>query len=364
MHFLHLELERNERLRAAVADLEQRILGNPLRQGLLLDLNPYWLAACRLAQAGLREGSLYGYYAHDMAWPMLYGPFFERPDLVLRFDDVQEFTNAHFGERPADWQPFLLRVAALPSSEADAAEREWRQQLLEAAREASIPTVVESRPRPQLVASCGGGLTNAAGGHGTLGGFLRDRNTGGEYAVTCGHVVSSGFVDSGGSRYGSCAHARPPVPLPATVRCHAACGHLTDLDIALIAPVGAAAGNAAKTVASTVCNQDIVEMHGMKSGVVKYEVGAAVINHWIGGSCWSHLYLVGAPVSSGIAPAWLQLPLTPPPAHGDSGAWLLHQSTEWAGMVVASDNLYGYALPATCLITNANAAFNMDLELL
>jgi hypothetical protein len=56
--------------------------------------------------------------------------------------------------------------------------------------------------------------------------------------------------------------------------------------------------------------------------------------------------------------------MTPPPDDGDSGAWLIRANTEWTGMVVAADDLFGYALASTGLIVEANSRFKMDLKLL
>ena len=59
MHALHVLLSERERLRSAVFSLSEQLYSHPLRLGLVLDLNPLWLGAYAVADAGLGpEGDL------------------------------------------------------------------------------------------------------------------------------------------------------------------------------------------------------------------------------------------------------------------------------------------------------------------
>jgi hypothetical protein len=116
---------------------------------------------------------------------------------------------------------------------------------------------------------------------------------------------------------------------------------VTQLDVALIDVSGTSVTNLATSIAATVAPGDIVNMNGATSGSRTYEVGGALVEHSIGGSCWDRLFLFHAPVSTGVLPAGVQVALTPPPDDGDSGSWLLRNANEWVGMVVAANPLHG-----------------------
>lgn len=197
-----------------------------------------------------------------------------------------------------------------------------------------------------------------------MGGFLKDGQNGATYAVTCGHVLARGVMASTPTGHlGACIHAMPPTPLPPGTRCSTTCAAMTEIDVALIDVQGAAVTNVATRVAEIVDPGDIVTMKGATSGDMRYEIGGAVVEHSIGGCCWNRLFQFHAPVSGGLLPAAVNVALTPPPKGGDSGAWLLRQQSEWAGMVVASNGLHGYALAGTLILARCNAAFQTQLRL-
>lgn len=353
MHILRRALDEDRELAAIVAGLEERIAGNPIKLGLVLDLNPWWLAIFRLHGAGLL-------LEHPVIWPAPYmslaaAPFVQGAraplDLSWWHFTVGTLTEEAFG-RPIAPRPYLIRIAALPRGDEHAYHHD---QLLAAARETPIATVVEFHEPPRLVAACGDRVVGPVT-HGTLGGFVEDRRSGRRYAVTCGHVISSGAARTLTGPLGPCVHAVTPTPLPGGVRCSARCGTVTELDAALIDIGTMRVANVASSVATDVANGDTVVMDGAVSGAVTYEVGGYVVNYEIGGACWTGLIQFHAPVLTGILPVSFQVATTPLPRGGDSGAWLIRNGTEWAGMVVASGHLHGFALDADGLLSRLDAS--------
>lgn len=368
MHLLHAMLRTDETLRSAVNELSEKIYGNSATAGLLLDFNPAWLLASRAEEAGL-----------DPEWftrsPYLPGEWMyvnlgvhsvELPDLRRRFDSSEFFTGSLFGRSFDErLQPYMLRIIAKESG-GNEDNRILRRELVRTAREARIPTLVETHDPVRLLVKPGEGATSNAGLNGTIGGFLCDSNTSQVFAVTCGHVVPQGraVMDSHGMLIGRCVHACEPLPLPHGQICHSACGTMTELDAAFIS-LGAAVNtlNTATHVAQYVVNGDIVEMEGATSGKGRYQVGAAVVNYEIGGACWEGLIQTHAVISGGLLPVAFHVAGSSPPAGGDSGAWLIRNGTEWAGMVVAGNALFGYALAATSVVRHSKSRFGLDLVL-
>ncbi len=360
MHELQLALERDGELREQIDRVSRQISENQLKHALVLDLNPFWDACRRLEAAGLRPDAY-------RWWSCGIGPSAPFPipmrspgpaDLSMRYKVADDLTDSFFGSRKRKG-PYLLRILAAPVRTEE--ERRLRYQLVQAARQASIPTVVETEERATYVAGPGDALT-AGSRTGTLGGFLRDGAFGQAYAVTCGHVVSTGSVSTSAGILGSCVHAAVPVQLPAVSVCTTGCVHMTKLDVALVDVGTATVTNVATSAAQIVARGDSVEMHGGVSGKQDYEVGGIVIEIDIAGSCWDRLYLLHAP-TSGLLPISVKVATHPLPKPGDSGAWLLRNANEWAGMVVATASLHAYALPSSVVLTEANRAFGTHLQL-
>ena len=152
-----------------------------------------------------------------------------------------------------------------------------------------------------------------------------------------------------------------PKILPKGLVCHALCGYVTELDVALFECAQTVA-NKVTSIPPLVTVRQTVEMWGGRSRHRHYEIGAAVVEHEIGNSCWARLHLL-RPVVHGIKPVWAQIAQTPPPRRGDSGAWTARNGTEWAGMVVAADAQAGYALSASELVKKTDALFGTKLRL-
>ena len=356
MHFLQLELERNEALAAVVNALSMRTAEYSTKMGLILDLNPFWLEASRIAYAGLDPDRVLSRFLHYPYQP--WSPFPLRllelfsgeklPELGRRFEYVEE-ANEFFFNRPTkkDFQPFLLRIIAHPNPDKDD-----RDELVAIAREAPIPTVVETHGIPQLIVAPGSQVVSPLGQRGTLGGYLRDLTSNAVFAVTCGHVISCSAKKQVVPTIGTVTHCAEPIPLPTSKACYASCGFVTDLDIALI-DTNVNPSNQASSIVNLVGNGQIVEMKGATSGTRTYEIGGAVVDYEIGGACWHKLIQLHAPLSNILHPA-VQVARTSSPKQGDSGAWIIRNHTEWAGMVVATSSLFGFALSASDMINQAN----------
>jgi hypothetical protein len=363
MHILHRRLDEDTELRDAVSGLSERIRGNPLKHALILDLNPVWLTCYQIWAAGYDPDLLIRHWPVFPSWSFLeLNGLTDSLDLEKRFNAVDHFTMAIFG-RGTTMQPYMLRIYSKPILEPNPSLLELRAALVTAARDAKIPTVVEIHTPARLIGAPGDRILSSTGNIGTLGGFLKDPAAGTVYGMTCGHVISSGTALTPAGLLGSCVKAVTPVALPAGVSCCTGCNHMTEIDLALIQVQGATPVNKATSIAQTVSNKQLVVMDGATTGSVRYEIGGAVVEQEIDGSCWTRLYQVHAPVSASILPVSVNVAITTLPANGDSGSWLLRGGSEWAGMVVAADALHGYALAATTLQAEANKLTGTALAL-
>jgi len=374
MHFLQKELEVNKELFAAVNSVGEEAASNKVKQGLILDLNPLWLAAFRLWDSGLdpfffRRGPWFEFGWPGREWLSRFDVG-RLPDLSRHFPEIDDFFE-HFYHRsvPTHMQPYILRLAAKPSFPSGLDEDpneisydDERYRLIQIAREARILTVVETHPPPSLLFAPGSRIKSTIGFDGTLGGYVKDGNTNSILGMTCGHVLTTSALNASGQQIGNVVHSQKPVPLPANIKCSQNCGHMTDLDVALV-DTHNSAPNVASSVATVVGNGQLVDMDGATTGGTQtYEIGGHVVEYEIGGSCWRKLLQFHAPIA-GITPVSFNVATTALPKDGDSGAWLIRNSSEWAGMVVASNNLFGFALSATTLIKESNAHFGTNLSL-
>jgi hypothetical protein len=387
MHLLHRRLDTDGNLREIIDNLNGRIVGNPFKQALILDLNPYWLVAIGLEKSGLADDYLWrvfsGRFNHweqagwffrpgAAAWALRSSAIWagiDDADFARSSDAAHEITNRVFG-RPVKPSPFLLRIFAYPADDVPTrspeAERSFdggaRNQLVEAARETPIPTIVETQPPARFVVGSGDRIFSSSGKYGTLGGFLKDGSA--LYGVTCGHVIAQGGdARTTDGLLGRVKHAASPEPLQPGVVCDRHCHGKTDLDVALIDLESSRAICAAASVVETISMGNLVEMNGAMSGRKLYEVGPIAVDIEIKGTCWDRLFLVHAPVSNSVLEPGVNALLTPMPAEGDSGAWLFRNGDQWAGMVIATSPLYAFALAGTTIIANSNNRFSTNLTL-
>lgn len=362
MHFLEAELERNEKLNSTLHDIRERTQENRAKLGILLDLNPFWLLDFRAQEAGLSDD-----WPRD---PMPFSRFSEflrplfgsqsLPDLTFRSDWSSYMTFEYFGKKPRGNGPFLFKIASRADSGVDPDLLEDHEILRGVAAEQRVLTIVEAHPQSTLANAPGASLL-CGRRTGTLGGYVRDQH-GSDYAMTCGHVTrSSSVCDGSGTSLGRASHVVEPVSLPSGTICTDSCGHMTDLDVALI-DSPSPGRNIANSVAQLIGNGQIVEMVGAVTPSASYEIGAHVVEYEIGGACWSRLVQIHTKLS-GILPTSVRLALSPPPRRGDSGSWLVKNNSEWAAMVVARNPIFGFAMSATKTISECNNRFGLQLSL-
>lgn len=359
MHELQIAYDEDAELRAQIAGLQEGIARNPLQHGLVLDLNPFWDFSRRLDAAGIKS---------EAAWDILFGhvglPTFDLPspgraELNRHYPDADRLSERTFGKRERQG-PFLLRILAAPSLTREDAE--MRYALAAAARSAALPTIVETEDQAHLVHQSGSRIDTPQS-FGTLGGFVRDQPSGANYAMTCGHVISTGQAASTFmGPLGDCEHHTAPIPATPDASGATPDHLITRNDIALIRLPGATPKNRATSIRAILNRSDRVEMAGGTSGLRQYEVGGLMLNLRLAGSVWENLILLQAP-TQGVFPQIFRDWSHPRPVEGDSGAWIYHEGSAWGGMVVASSPQFGYAVPATKALEDANQRFGLDLAL-
>jgi hypothetical protein len=360
VHILRAVLREYPQIRESLLHLSEQISGNAAQQGLFLDVNPFWWAAYCLDKAGVdplqpdvvaQQAFMSTIVAGDPPPPGI-------GDFSREYRSAGIATDWFFPQRRYRDKPFLARIIGRANPVGDG---RWSQ-LLAAARESPVPTVVDIRTEARLLARPGDLLAAPGGATGTLGGFLRDGPTGRVFAVTCGHVITAGTAMAGAGPLGPCLHSRPPVLLPTGAVCYAGCATKAEQDLALIDVGGRAVANTCVSTASYVYSHQLVEMVGAVSGVKRYEVGGTALSHEVGGACWGGVFELRLRHSPGILHSNLALLATSPPRNGDSGSWVI-DGTQWCGMVTAADNLCGYALEADSILAKAKADWGLNLLL-
>jgi hypothetical protein len=370
MHLLRPYVNRIEGLTGFV----EAAAGNPVTQGVVLDINPIWLAAYRMARTGLRPDA---FDMHWSPWPVLLmeelflsetvegdAIDFNWTDKAGRVENLTRNLMEDFHKQiPASALPFIVKAIARPVGSNLA---ETRAQLVTLAAAQNFFALVETRPLGRLAASPGDACL-AGSVPGTIGGFLRDQYSGGVYAATCGHVVSKGnSVTVAGNHLGVCAYSYPPNQLAAGQSCTRACPGANRLDLALIDLGNATVSNTVTGIAAQIASRQSIVLRGGMTNVNTFEVGALVITYCPGNSnvCFENLFEVRPRSSGGILNPRIRTALATVPTQGDSGAWLeTASSSEWCGVLVAADSLMGYALEADDVIAEANTAFGTQLQL-
>ncbi|WP_263366762.1 hypothetical protein [Edaphobacter bradus] len=369
MHQLRQYVDRIEGLAAFATEAA----ANPATQGVVLDVNPIWLAAYRLARTGLRADA---FVLHWSLWPVFLREELARSqgvegdtidfgwtDKAGRVENfIRNLMEDYHKPIPTSSFPFMVKVIAKPAGTelADA-----RARLVTLTASQNFFALVETRPLGRLAASSGDPCL-ANGVPGTIGGFLRDLNTVDIYAATCGHVASKGTsVTVSGTHIGTCRHSHAPNQLAPGQSCSPACTGANRLDLALIDVGNATVANTVTGKAAQIVSRQSIVMRGGVSGVNTFEVGGVVITYCPGNSnvCFENLFEVRPPSSGGILNPRLRTVLATVPTQGDSGAWVeTSSSQEWCGILVAADSLMGYALEADDVITEAGIAFGTQLQ--
>ena len=370
MHLLRNYVNRIEGLPGFV----EEAAANVVTQGIVLDINPIWLAAYRVARSGLRPDA---FDMHWSPWPsflleeLFLSETIEGDTIDFNWTDktghVENFTRHLMKDfnkpsLPASTLPFIVKVIAKPVG-ADLAEQ--RAQLVALATVQSFLALVETRPLGRLAASPGDACL-ASGVPGTIGGFLREANSGRRYAATCGHVVAKGIgVTISGTHLGVCAHSHAPKQLTAGQSCTPACSAANRLDFALVDIGHAAVRNCVTGVAAQIASRQSIVLRGSMTNST-FEVGGLVMTYCPGNSnvCFENLFEVRPPATGGILSPRIRTAFATVPTQGDSGGWLETVSgSEWCGVLVAADTLMGYALEADDVVSEANVAFGTQLQL-
>ena len=346
---------------------------NTVTQGIVLDINPIWLAGYRMMRAGLRASAL------DTPWTFWPNPFIDdviraesfagdyidfrwidKTDLV---ENLTRYLFKNFHKKlQSSTLPFFVKVIAKPVNSNFA---EQRQALVDLATSQNFVALVETRPLGVLAGSPGDKCI-ANNVPGTIGGFLRDGSTGNIYASTCGHVVSVGTsVCVSGNPIGTCSHSHAPTQLLQGQPCNKYCPSTNKLDLALIMVDHPAATNVVTGVASQIASRQSITLRGGMSGIQKYEVGGTVLTYSPGNSnvCFENLFEVRPPSTGGVISPRVRNFYSTVPTQGDSGGWIETVSpAEWCGVLVAADSLMGYALEADDVLNEANVVFGMQLQ--
>jgi hypothetical protein len=370
VHVLRPYVERIEGLTALV----EAVGANAAAQGVVLDVNPFWLAAYRMARAGLTPWLL----EHQLFLPSLLSLL---PDDLLSLEAVEGDAIDFMWRDVTGWVetatrrvfhdsrdyakstlPFLVKILARPIGPEQA---EARALLVRLAASQTFPTIVETRS-PGTLALAPGDRCTARGTPGTIGGFLRDRRTGDVYGATCGHVAGTNAQVTVASQHvGTCVHSQPPKQLPAGQLCTRNCPNATRLDFALIDVGCATVTNAVKGLASQIASRQRIALR-TGSSVQGYEVGGVAVTYCPGSSnvCFENLFEVRPPSSSGVLNPRVRAVFATVPVQGDSGAWVeTVPGAEWCGVLVAADSSMGYALEADDVVAKADAAFGTQLAL-
>jgi len=365
MHILRTVLSEFSELRERVFALSEEMAKNPLQQGLLLDVNPFWWTAHCLSAAGfeLQNQALFEWQSFGWGPLSIFPNTVPAPtvgDFFRKYEKAVSLTDWIFGQRPFNNSPFLLKIISrigLPEIKEGA-----REELIRIAQNAPLPTYIESRTEAQLIAGPGDQVVSPRGAAGTLGGFLRDQHSGRIFAATCGHVIEAGMAMSNTGALGPCIYAKPPVTLAPGEVCYAKCPSKAKQDIALIDVSQQTVINTCNSVVPYVYSHQNVQMRGASSGLRAYEVGGTMLTHEVGGACWDNVFELRLPTHPSILHPNLALLMNSPPQSGDSGSWVT-DGTEWCGVVTAADNLCGYALESDAVLSNANADWGLNLSL-
>jgi hypothetical protein len=355
-------------------DILKRTAEFPTVQGVVLDIDRYWLLTWQLrnrwgdsAAAGSLEYLDVRIFA-DRAMgtqPYLYPRPLEFSDLeTWRPDSWQRFRS--FQNLNSDGPPLVVRVCLRPQAHQDESIP-----TLEAFRRRGdrLAIEIETRPRARLSGNprkqqspLPGGVSIGIGAadYGTLGVILKDGG-GKHYAVTCAHVAALASqvqhpaqCDSKqASAIGTSILASALTPCPTGQPCNPWSSvppneldlSLVQIDPSLVSPVlavldiGAMSGITPRANLST---GQAAEVMARTSRHNRLQIGGLAawykFRHGATEYCFKNLFEVESPYST---PGIIQ--------SGDSGAPVCTpdaNGTAWAGMIMGSDSFKGYAIYA------------------
>jgi hypothetical protein len=368
MHILRQYVNRIEGLNSLI----EQVAKNPVTQGVLLDINPIWLWAYRLSRAGLRPEHIYDWFLDRIWAPPISLESIEGDAIDFDWNDalgvVRHFTDNWINQYenndsiPDSMLPFIVKIITKPVT---SEYFETREQLVELARRQNFFTIVETRSLGRLAASSGDACL-ANGVPGTIGGFLRDQNTGIVYAATCGHVAAKNAqVTVNGNILGVCLFSHPPRPLPTGQPCTHGSLNANRLDLALIDLGNSSPTNIVSGLASQIASHQKIVLRGGMTQVNTFEVGGLMLTYCPGNSnvCFENMFEVRPVSTGGILNPSVRTAFSTVPTQGDSGAWIETIAGEWCGILVATDHLMGYALEADDSLVEFNGKFRTKLQL-
>lgn len=362
------ELVRYAQELSGLTSFVDSAMERPFVQGVVLDVNPLWLRIYQFEQAGLAPEVLPRFYGYSLPGldSILIEPFDSTVDLAADIRDRDSFAELlqfYFNREYSDFlSKFIVKIVTRPLGRHDLEEH---ARLLEMVREARFPAVLEVRS-PGKIAMDIGDACESEGKSGTIGGFLRDEH-GKVYAATCGHVARQGSVITRkGKVIGTCAYSCEPVDMAAGEVCDSHCTVTNKLDFALIELNAGMFSNRVSGIADEVGCRESVYFRGAASGSNAYTIGGVLLRYCPGTSnvCFENLIEIRPSISSNLNPIFARA-LARVPILGDSGGWVeTISSSEWCGVLVAVDDLFGYAQSARTVLDEAQDVFRLDLELL
>jgi len=343
-------------------------------QGVLVDIDPLWLASWRAMTLGQLDSRTLD------EWFYFYRRFVESLPSDGPFggwsgrEGLSTATRVDLSWRPPDWDswsqarglpdqspPLIVKVILSPNA----------SPVTEGFGEERLRVVFETRPlarlsygpksftRPLLGGISVGTIKGVAG---TLGGVVRDAG-GRRLGLTCSHVlplsslaVQPASTDSPrAKRIGHVTLASSLTPSPPGCKCSPYDPNCKfneidvsavdlDEDIPSLEEVFSIGRITGATPASAMAPTLAVEVAGRTSGYRALQVGCAVAAFKFSDNlgtvyCFKNLFEVRWPSFS-------RLLLGRPISAGDSGAWVCTQGktgTEWCGMVLGDDRVQGYA---------------------
>lgn len=367
---------------AEIREIDERARGLPGVQGLVLDIDPFWLSTWQLTLRFGRE-AVSRWLRDRYDWPFPFRPRFwpdfdtprpqpfhyPRPLTIADLENWRPYGWENYCSRHGvseDALPLVVRVCLSPQGEEDARlpdvstfERKERRLRVEIetrpiARLAGNPRKLQN----PIIGGISAGVSGSTSSTGTLGVILTAHD-GKRYGLTCSHVVGDGQAvqhpaakdSSSAVGIGQSVLSTALTPCDDAADCNAFAttpGHELDLslielnansvtsalEVLDIGPVATVAKRA------SISTGQVVEVMGRTTKYSRLQVGPVTIwyklkiddNHY----CFRNLFEVLSPY---VGMPSIKL--------GDSGAAVCVASdagTAWAGIIVGSDGDRGFAL--------------------
>jgi hypothetical protein len=368
--------------RGDVEALVTRVIESANVQGVVVDLDPFWLLGWQArstltplefrawddALAQWIESELQQNEARPRPWPPPWqwgqapfeGVYPVGVDTSFRFEAWRRL--AHW--RATSDEPFVVKVIRRPRAvEPDYLEEQLQDERLRILFETRPAVRAYSKPTDKVRPLVGGLSAGPPQDHaGTLGGILEDGN-GTRYALTCSHVAAvNDDIDQpsheddahAAEAIGQCVAStslQPPTP-----HCNPYAGNPDRVDAALVAldagmpselevlGVGDLTG---RSRASDLHPGMTVDVAGKRSGLQALRVGGLSVSNPVSidgqSHCFKDLFELTRLSRHWGATGTARQPVRP----GDSGAWVIAQGPlgpEWCGMVLGGGGPVGYAM--------------------